>query len=93
MQEEGERLTVCLIGRLDTVTSGELSEALAGKEPKELIIDPTDLEYISSARLRVLLTAQKGADERDGTLVVRNPNPVVRNVFQITGFNQNITIE
>ncbi len=93
MHEEGEKLIVELIGRLDTVTSAELSEALVGKEPKELTIDLAQLEYISSAGLRVLLTAQKQADDREGTLVVKNPNSVVRGVFKITGFDQNIKIQ
>ena len=92
MHEEGEKLIVELIGRLDTVTAPQLAEALAGKEPRELIVDLAQLEYISSAGLRVLLTLQKGADERDGTLLVKNPNNIVRNIFKITGFDRNITI-
>ncbi|EID84239.1 Anti-anti-sigma regulatory factor (antagonist of anti-sigma factor) [Treponema sp. JC4] len=58
---EGEKLTIALEGRLDTVTSpdleSELKTALEGA--KELIMDFTKLEYISSAGLRVLLSAHK----------------------------------
>ena len=93
LHEEGEKLTVELLGRLDTLTAPELSQALESKNPAEMIIDLSQLEYISSAGLRVLLTAQKKVDEREGSLVIKNPNPVVRNVFKITGFDRNIHIE
>lgn len=93
LHEEGEKLVVEVIGRLDTLTAPELSSAIEDKNPKEMVIDLAQLEYISSAGLRVLLTAQKKADEREGTLVVKNPNAVVRNVFKITGFDRNIRVE
>lgn len=93
LHEEGEKLVVEVIGRLDTLTAPELANAIEDKNPKEMVIDLAQLEYISSAGLRVLLTAQKKADEREGTLVVKNPNAVVRNVFKITGFDRNIRVE
>ncbi len=93
LHEEGDKLLVELDGRLDTLTSAQLAEALEGKEPKELIIDLAKLEYISSAGLRVFLAARKSADQRGGTMVVKNLNAVVREVFRITGFDRNIHIE
>lgn len=93
LHEDGSKLIVELIGRLDTLTAPELAQALENKNPSEMVIDLAQLEYISSAGLRVLLTAQKKVDEREGSLVIKNPNPVVRNVFKITGFDRNIHIE
>ena len=87
-------LTLKLRGRLDTSTApeleGELKTCLEGVQ--SLTLDLKELEYISSAGLRVLLSAQK-AMNKQGSIVVRNVNPIVRDVFDITGFSDFLTIE
>ena len=64
---EGEKLSISLEGRLDTVTAPELEAKLKDSlEPvTELVLDMADLEYISSAGLRVLLTAQKNMNQKN----------------------------
>ena len=87
-------LTVVLEGRLDTITAPQLETAL--KESLEgvqkLVLDFKALEYISSAGLRVLLMAQKVMNKQ-GTMVIRNVNETISEVFDITGFADLLTIE
>ena len=91
---EGKDLTVALTGRLDTVTAPELESELAGalEDAENLIMDMTDLEYISSAGLRVLLTAQKTMNQK-GTMKLINVNETVMEIFEVTGFVDILTIE
>lgn len=94
MNRSEDKLTVEVIGRLDTLTSPELEAKL---EPelegiKELVIDLKELEYISSAGLRVLLGAAQVMEER-GEMKVTNPNAEVMDIFSITGFDDILTIE
>ncbi|MBO5293466.1 MAG: STAS domain-containing protein [Lachnospiraceae bacterium] len=83
-----------LIGRLDTTTAPdletELQNSLDGIE--HLTFDLEDLEYISSAGLRVLLFAIRRMNAQ-GTLVVKNANDLVMEVFNITGFSSLIELE
>ena len=92
--KEDNKLAVAVEGRLDTTTAPELEAAL--KEDidgvKELVIDLTNLEYISSAGLRVLLAAQK-IMMKQGKMVVTNPNDVISEIFEFTGFRDILTIE
>ena len=92
--KEGSKLTVAVEGRLDTTTAPELEAAL--KEDiegvEELVIDLANLEYISSAGLRVLLAAQK-IMMKQGKMVVTNPNDVISEIFEVTGFLDILTIE
>ena len=82
-----------LQGRLDTVSAPRLEQeirsSLAGVD--ELTFDLKELEYISSAGLRVLLTAQKIMNKQ-GTMTIRNANETVMDVFEITGFSDILTI-
>ena len=84
-------LTVALSGRLDTLTSPDLEEMLdeelEGME--RLIFDLGELEYISSAGLRVLLGAYKMMEEYNGMLI-RNVTEPVMDVFEVTGFSNNL---
>ena len=90
----GKDLLVALEGRLDTMTApdleNQLSEALAGIE--HLAFDLKKLEYISSAGLRVLLSAQKTMNKQ-GDMVVRNASEEVKEIFEVTGFSDILTIE
>ena len=91
---DGTKLTVALQGRLDTMTAPELDkefhESLDGVT--ELVVDLAELEYVSSAGLRVLLSAQKGMNKQ-GSMVVKNVNEQIMEVFEVTGFSDILTIE
>ena len=91
---EGNKLTIALSGRLDTTTAPkletELKQNISGVE--ELILDFSGLEYLSSAGLRVLLSAQKVMN-RQGCMAVRNVNEVIMEIFEVTGFVDVLTIE
>lgn len=91
---EGKKLTVALEGRLDTGTSprleAELKTAVNGVE--ELVLDLENLAYMSSAGLRVLLAAQKVMN-RQGSMKVIHVNETISEIFEITGFNEILTIE
>lgn len=92
---DGKVLTIYLGGRLDTITAPDLEMAIQPAkdgEIEKLIIDMDNLEYVSSAGLRVLLSAQKTMN-RYGSMVIRNVCPDVREVFEITGFLDIFTIE
>ncbi len=92
---EGDKLTVAVEGRLDTVTApdleSELKSALEGV--KELVMDFTKLEYISSAGLRVLLAAFKKMDAKGGKMKLTNINEMVREVLDVTGLMSVLTVE
>ena len=91
---DGSVLDIALQGRLDTTTSpqleNELKTALDGVT--ELIFDRAGLEYISSAGLRVLLSAQKTMNKQ-GSMTIRNVNSDVMDVFDVTGFVDILNIE
>ena len=90
----GTELTIALEGRLDTMTApsleSELKDSLDGIT--DLIFDMKDLLYISSAGLRVLLSAKKTMN-RQGSMVVRNVSEDVMEIFDVTGFSDILTIE
>lgn len=84
---EGTTLKLSLKGRLGTNTTSELEEIINNKLEgiKELLLDLKELEYVSSAGLRVLLIAQKKM-EKQGHMVITNANDSVMEIFRITGF-------
>jgi anti-sigma B factor antagonist len=92
---EGSALTIALDGRLDTQTSPELEKVLESSlsSVESLTFDFTGLEYISSAGLRVLLSSQRQMNRRNGKMVVSNVNSNIMDVFQVTGFEDILTIE
>lgn len=81
-----DTLTVTLTGRLDTVTSPELERELQLDGVNSLVFDITGLDYVSSAGLRVFLAANKQMMKKGG-MVIKGAQPVVREVFEITGFS------
>lgn len=93
-EREGDKLTLAVIGRLDTTTAPELSAALDAslEDVKELILDLGGLEYISSAGLRVLLGAQRRMNKQ-GSMKLVHVNELVMEVFEVTGFSTILTIE
>ena len=91
---EGAKLTLALEGRLDTTTAphleAEVKSALGGVT--ELVLDFSQLEYLSSAGLRVLLAAQKVMNKQ-GKMVIHHVNETILEVFEVTGFIDILTIE
>lgn len=90
----GTALEIALEGRLDTMTSPEL-EAELNKDlnnADSLTLDFSKLDYISSAGLRVLLSAHKAMSTRGGMKVI-HVNEIVQEVFEVTGFGDILTIE
>lgn len=86
--KHGEEMIVALQGRLDTTTSQELEAVLEKEEVKEnlVVLEFKDLEYISSAGLRLLLSLKKKLEKDNKKLEIRNINDVVKEVFNVTGF-------
>lgn len=91
---DGSKLDIALGGRLDTTTAPQLEETLrtALEGVETLAFDLEKLEYISSAGLRVLLSAQKTMNKQ-GSMVVRNANSDLMDIFEVTGFSDILTIE
>ncbi len=94
MTKENGILNIALEGRLDTTTSPELDKKLHENLDgvTALSLDFAALEYISSAGLRVLLSAQKVMNKQ-GSMVVKNVNETIMEVFEVTGFVDILTIE
>lgn len=93
-KENGKELTLTISGRLDTTTAplleAELKKSIGGAQ--RLVLDFETLEYLSSAGLRVLLAAQKVMNKQ-GTMVIRNVNETIADIFEVTGFSEILTIE
>ena len=88
----GTELNIKVIGRLDTTTAPVLEQTICKETDgtQHLILDLKDMPYISSAGLRVLLTARKSIQ---GDLILNNVTPSVQDVLEITGFVDILTIE
>ena len=93
-ESSGGQLTLRIQGRLDTTTAPQLETELKASVEgvTALVLDLAELAYISSAGLRVVLMAQKIMNKQ-GTMVVRNVDPNVLEVFEVTGFSDILTIE
>ena len=91
---DGNNCTLELIGRLDTLTSPQLEETLkeVPEDTTELVLDLKELEYVSSAGLRVFLNAQKNMMNK-GKMCLKNVNDEIMEVLDMTGFTQILTIE
>lgn len=88
VRENGE-VIVSLIGRLDTPASMEIApemNALAEEAGGTIIMDCTDLSYISSSGLRIFITLRKAAAAKGGRIIVKNISNDIRSVFMMTGF-------
>ena len=90
----GTAAALKIIGRLDTTTAPELEAAIDGcaADIKELVLDCSALEYVSSAGLRVILKAQKLMNAQ-GAMKLTHVNETIMEVFDITGFADILTIE
>jgi len=89
-----KELTVAVAGRLDTLTSPELEAQLEKNlgDSEKLIFDFKDLKFISSAGLRVLLTSMQAMDGK-GEMVLRNVSRSVMDIFEVTGFAEDLVFE
>lgn len=91
---DGENLEIKLVGRLDTTTApnleAELKRSVNGVT--KLTFDFLELEYLSSAGLRVLLAAQKVMNKQ-GEMIIRHVNDTIQDIFEVTGFSEILTIE
>ncbi len=92
---DGSKVTMTVSGRLDTNTAPqfekELKDCLNGVD--DLTLDFSKLDYISSAGLRVLLSAQKLMNNGGGSMRVTGCNEIVKEIFEVTGFTDILTIE
>ncbi len=91
---ENGKAVFALEGRLDTLSSPELERELSAVLPglRELVLDFGKLDYLSSAGLRVLRSAQK-VMTRQGEMRIRRVNETIRETFEVTGFSEILTIE
>ena len=89
IERENTVVTVYLKGRLDTLAAQEVSkelESLTDDASGTIIMDCTDMSYISSSGLRIFLTLRKAAAEKGGKVIIRGINNDIRSVFMMTGF-------
>ncbi len=88
-EEQGDKITLKLIGRLNTVTAPSLQKTLEQEKEDvtEINMDLERLEYISSSGLRVLLAITKKMKAKGGTMTLYNVNEEVMEVLEITGLN------
>ena len=87
VKRDFELITLEITGRLDTTTAPNLESVVnaLSEDTKELIFDMADVEYISSAGIRVLLGAYKKMNLNQGTMRIEKANDLVREVFEMTG--------
>lgn len=92
---EGDKLTVALEGRLDSNTSRMLEEELFDSLDgiTTLIFDFENLEYLSSAGIRVVLSAYSMLEENGGTATIINPNEEIVEIFEITGLTEILALD
>ena len=87
--QDGNKLTLAPVGRVDTITAPDLEAAVVTDGIDELVFDLAQVDYISSAGLRVLLSAQKRMAGK--SMKIANAKPAVKEVFDITGFSDIFT--
>ncbi len=86
-KSEGTKLTISVSGRVDTVTAPEFEAGLKFGDATCVVIDLENVPYMSSAGLRLLLTAHKTMVASGGELQIANVQPSVKEVLDITGFS------
>ncbi len=96
IKEINSVITVTLKGRMDTPASQEVSPeimALQDKADKTIVLDCSELTYISSSGLRIFLSLRKAAAVKGGEVIIKNINDDIRSVFMMTGFLNLFEIE
>lgn len=93
--KEGTKTIVQLIGRIDTTNASKFQEdiqpLMEGNAP-DIELDCSQMDYTSSQGLRIFLILQKSVNARQGKMVMKNMNPKVKEIFDITGFSSIINI-
>lgn len=84
---EGSKLTIAVSGRVDTVTAPELEAGLKFGDATQVVLDLENVPYMSSAGLRLLLTAHKTMLGKGGEFLIANVQPAVKEVLDLTGFS------
>ena len=84
---EGSTLTISVSGRVDTVTAPELEAGLKFGDATQVVLDLENVPYMSSAGLRLLLTAHKTMLGKGGEFLIANVQPAVMEVLDLTGFS------
>ena len=92
--QNGDKITLALSGRLDTTTAPKLQEALLPEfeSANQIELDFSELAYVSSAGLRVLLMGEKAAKAKGGKLTLVGVSAEIMEVFEMTGFADILTI-
>ena len=90
VERDFELVTLEITGRLDTTTAPNLEAVIneISEDTKELVFDMSELEYISSAGIRVLLGAYKKMKANQGVMRIEKVNDIVSEVFEMTGLTQ-----
>ena len=90
VERDYELVTLEITGRLDTTTAPNLETVVneLSEDTKELVFDMAELEYISSAGIRVLLGAYKKMNSTQGIMRIEKANDIVREVFEMTGLSE-----
>lgn len=89
VKELDGRLVAVLTGELDTASAAETEAALKPlfeSTGKDLVLDCTNLEYIASSGIRILVNLLKTAKAKGDQVVLKNVNEVIRDVLELTGF-------
>lgn len=93
--KEGSKTIVQLIGRIDTTNASKFQEdiqPLMEDNAPDIELDCSQMDYTSSQGLRIFLILQKSVNARQGKMVMKNMNPKVKEIFDITGFSSIINI-
>lgn len=89
IQENGNQYVATLKGELDTAAAVEAEQVLKPlyqNDGRDIVIDCTELKYIASSGLRILISILKGAKAKGSKVIIRNMNDDIKNVFRLTGF-------
>ena len=89
IQQLEDKILVTFTGELDTAAAGEVEkklQSLYNSNGLDVLIDCTDLEYIASSGLRILISILKGAKANGSKVTLKNVNDDIMNVFKLTGF-------
>ncbi|WP_276840552.1 STAS domain-containing protein [Anaerovibrio lipolyticus] len=93
-EKNGSALTLTLIGKLSVLEAKELSKVVDEElsDVNDLTLDLKELTYVSSAGLRVILTAQNMMDDAGGEMKLLNVSPFIMDILKLTGFNKFMNI-